>query len=108
MKTILPALLLVVASTPAVAAENWSWTGDARGGLLGSETRNRAGATSDTTSWRARVRAGTATTLTDDWSLAARAAVRLDTRQDALSFGLDWAAPTPSGRGRGAATCDSL
>ena len=108
MKTILPALLLVVTSTPAVAAENWSWTGDARGGLLGSETRNRAGATSDTTSWRARVRAGTATTLTDDWSLAARAAVRLDTRQDALSFGLDWAAPTPSGRGRGDATIDSL
>ena len=53
-----------------------------REGLLGSETRTRAGVTSDTYSGRARVRAGTGASLGDDWSFTVRAAARLDTRQD--------------------------
>lgn len=108
MKTPFIVLALLTAAAPVAAADNWTWTGDARGGLLGSETRSRAGDTSDTSSWRARVRAGTGAALDDDWSFTARAAARLDTRQDDLSFGIDWAAPSPGGLGLGEVTVDSL
>ena len=108
MQTPFIVLALIAAAAPVSAADNWTWTGDARGGLIGSETRSRAGVTSDTSSWRARVRAGTSTTLGDAWSFNVRAAARLDTRQDDLSFELDWAAPGPGGLGVGDATIDSL
>ena len=100
-------LLILSAAGPAIAAD-WEITGDVRAGLLGSETRTRAGVTSDTSSGRARARFGAGTALGGGWSFGSRAAVRLDTRQEALSFGLDWSAPSPSGLGLGDATLDTL
>ena len=108
MKTASIVFLLVLSAAGPATAADWELSGDVRAGLLGSETRTRAGVTSDTYSGRARVRAGTGASLGDDWSFTVRAAARLDTRQDDLEFELDWAAPGPGGLGNGDVTIDSL
>lgn len=107
MKTTLCALLLVVAAPTAAAPDDWSFSGDIRAGLLGSETRARSGAVSDSTNWRARLRGGVTIPVRDAWTFNGRLAGLLDSEQTGESFELDWAAPSPSGLGTGQATIDT-
>ncbi|MCA1799103.1 MAG: hypothetical protein LC632_06470 [Xanthomonadaceae bacterium] len=99
-------LALLLSAAPA-AAEPVTVSGDIRAGWLSSETRNRAGALSDTDSLRARARVR-ATYGTGDWQFAARFAAVLDSRQDDTGFWFQPYAPSPTGLRQGDATLDEL
>lgn len=104
-RTIL-AISLVLATAGAQATETWQTSGDIRLGYVNSETRARSGATSDTDSFRTRVRFRVRGELGGGWRTSGRVAARLDTRQDNTEFWLRKYAPGPTGLEDGQATID--
>jgi len=100
------AVALALAAAGAHGGDAWQTSGDIRFGYVGSETRARSGATSDSDSFRARARFRVRGELGGGWHASGRVAARLDTDQDDEEFWLRTYAPGPAGLEHGQATID--